>query len=276
MKVVLAETSGFCGGVRKAVEKVCTVAAENPSSTVYVYGELAHNRTVMEHIFSLGAVVVHSPDEVPPGALVVIRAHGITDADRARLLAKDVVLFDATCPNVLRNQNAARKSTRPILLLGIAGHSEVQAIEGSIGGWYRVVGDVSDLEGLDSSSEYDIIVQTTFDSMRFDAIVAGLDELGIRYRVLTRICLASEIRRKAVLALADKGVDCILIAGDSRSANTKALLREAESTGLPSFLIENVDEVDSRFSCYSSVGLSAGSSTPDAVIKEIARRLEKL
>ena len=277
MRVVEASVLGFCGGVRNAVSKVCHLAQEHPERNIYVYGELAHNKFVMDHIRQLGVKVIHSTDAVPEGDTVVLRAHGVPDKDRNEFLSRGVVVEDATCPNVLRNQSAARTSTKSLLIFGYAGHSEVRAIVGATTGQeYRIVSSVDDLEGLDLEKEYDIIVQTTFDSMAFDSIIAKLDEDHVNYNICTRICLASSMRRIAVRALKDKGVECIVVIGDSQSANSKALYEEAKATGLPSFFVTGADEVDESFSRFSSAGVSAGSSTPDVVIEEVVRRLEDL
>ena len=277
MKVVEASVLGFCGGVRNAVAKVCRLAEEDPARNVYVYGELAHNRYVMDHIRELGVKVIHSTDAVPEGDTVVLRAHGVPDMDRQEFLERGVVVEDATCPNVLRNQKAARTSTKSLLILGYEGHSEVRAIVGATTGQeYRIISSVEDLEGLDLKKEYDIIVQTTFDSMAFDSIISKLDEDNVSYNVCTRICLASSMRRTAVRALKDKGVECIVVIGDSKSANSKALFDEAKATGLPSFFVTGADDVDESLSRFASAGVSAGSSTPDVVIEEVVRRLEDL
>ena len=277
MKVVKASVLGFCGGVRNAVARVCNLAVENPGKTIYVYGDLAHNKFVMDHIRDLGVKVIYSTDAVPEGEIVVLRAHGVPDRERQEFLDRGVIVEDATCPNVLRNQKAARTSSRSLLILGYQGHSEVRAIVGATTGQeYRIVSSIEDLENLDLKKDYDIIVQTTFDSHTFESVIERLDAASVSYHVCTRICLASSMRRKAIAELKDKGVECIIVIGDSASANSKALFAEAEATGLPAYFVTGAEEVDETFSRFSSVGVSAGSSTPDIVIDEVVRRLENL
>ena len=231
----------------------------------------------MDHIRDLGVKVIYSTDAVPEGDTVVLRAHGVPDKDRQEFLDRGVVVEDATCPNVLRNQKAARTSSRSLLILGYAGHSEVRAIVGATKGQeYRIVSSIEDLENLDLKKEYDIIVQTTFDSHTFDSVIERLDAFSVSYHICTRICLASSMRRKAIAALRNEGVECIVVIGDSASANSKALFEEARATGLPSYFVTGPEEVDETFSKYSSAGVSAGSSTPDVVIEEVVRRLENL
>ena len=277
MKVVKASVLGFCGGVRNAVAKVCRLAEDNPDRNIYVYGELAHNKFVMDHIRDLGVKVIHSTDDVPEGDTVVLRAHGVPDKDREEFLRRGVIVEDATCPNVLRNQAAARTSEKSLLILGYDGHSEVRAIVGATAGQeYRIVSSIEDLDDLDLKKEYDIIVQTTFESHIFDSIIARLDENKVKYNIRTNICLASSMRRRAVRAFKDKGVECIVVIGDSKSANSNALYEEAKATGIPSFFVTGAEEVDDSFSRFSSAGVSAGSSTPDVVIDEVVRRLEDL
>lgn len=276
MKVIKAGSMGFCAGVRNAVRKAEQLSSECGVDTFYVYGDLAHNNDVMKHIRDIGGCVVYSVMDVPPGAPVLIRAHGITDADRRSLIERGAHIVDATCPNVLNNQNAARESDKPILLLGLEGHSEVVAIEGSISKDYKIIEKVEDVRDIDSSLSYNIIVQTTFDSVKFDQVLAELDSRGVQYKVLTRICMASAIRRKAIVELYNQGVEAIFVVGARRSANTMALLHEAETLGLPSFIIEQAEDVCMLKCNFSVVGLTAGSSTPDNIIEEVKRRLESL
>lgn len=276
MKVVKAENMGFCSGVRNAIRLAEKVAAENNGQRMYVYGNLAHNKIVMEHIGSLGMETIFDASGSRPGDIVLIRAHGISDRERSAFEEKGVRLIDATCPLVMQNQKAMRESSLPVILAGIKGHSETIAVEGVAKGPYITVESPEDLDGIDSGVCYKLIVQTTFETSALEAIVSRLDELGIRYVQGNNICRASELRRGSIRRLCLE-VDFIIVVGDRMSANSNALVAEARRCGKDAILVENPSDLDENMlKGFKTVGLSAGSSTPDAVIEEVERRLLQL
>lgn len=276
MKVIKAKDMGFCSGVRNAIRLAEKVASENPGSTMYVYGNLAHNKIVMEHIESLGMKTIFDTTIPDAGDVVLIRAHGISDKDRAAFEKKGVHIVDATCPLVLRNQRNMRESTLDVILIGIKGHSETIAVEGVAKRPYHLVDSPSDLEGLDNSKVYRAIVQTTFETEKLEAILAKMDELGIRFIQGNSVCRASELRRDSIRHLSSL-VDFIIVVGDKMSANSNALVAEARRYGKKAILVENPLDLDENMlKGYQTVGLSAGSSTPDNVIEEVERRLLQL
>ncbi len=276
MKVVKAGDMGLCSGVRNAIRLAEQVAAGNKGRRMCVYGNLAHNKIVMEHIAGLGMETIFNASDCRPGDVVLIRAHGISDRERSGFEEKGVHIVDATCPLVLRNQKDMRESSLPVILAGIKGHSETIAVEGVAKGPYIIVESPEDLDGIDPGVCYKLIVQTTFETSALEAIVARLDELGIRYVRGNSICRASELRREAIRRLC-LDVDFIVVVGDRMSANSNALVAEARRYGKDAILVENPLDLDENMlKGFKTVGLSAGSSTSDAVIEEVERRLLQL
>ena len=277
MKAYIASELGFCIGVKRAFSLLNNVYNENKGmKDLYVYGDLAHNKHVMDHVYSLGFKTIYSPDEATEGSLVVVRAHGISDEKRSAFLKKGVELIDATCPLVLKNQNYMRTSELDVILFGLKNHSETVAVEGAAKGRYYLVENVEDIDAIPKDRRYRVIVQTTFESEKYSMLLKELDERGYSYIVSNSICMASEKRREAVRAFKGK-VDLLIVIGDKKSANSNALVAEAKGVGLEAFLCEDADDLDiERLKGVSSVAISAGSSTPDNIIEEVVRRIEEL
>lgn len=276
MKVIRAEEMGFCIGVKRAFSMVENVRANYQGRKLYVYGDLAHNQSVMDRVASYGFDTVYHASDVEPRSVVLVRAHGISDSERKELEARGSEIIDATCPLVLKNQDLMRSSELDVILFGIKGHSETVAVEGAARRKYYVVQDVSDLAEVPNDRKYRVIVQTTFETRRYEMLLEELDRRGILYIVSNSICMASERRRASIRAM--KGlVPYIYVIGDPRSANSNALVKEAFDNGIGSSLIESADDIrveDIRG--YETIGVSAGSSTPDDVIDKAVRRLEEI
>ena len=273
MEIIKADVLGFCKGVENAISIVIYTCEEYRGRSIKIYGELAHNKKVIGYIERLGAMTIHSLDEINSSDVVIIRAHGISDAERKYIEKTASVVIDATCPLVLRNQEKMRASALPTLIFGIKGHSETKAVEGVSSSWYKVVTVPEDLDGLDVTEKYSVIMQTTFESSLSSALFARLDSMGISYNVSSSVCYASKKRREALKKLAST-CDMIVVIGDRMSANTNALRNEAEGYGVKAVLIEREDEIEeSMFSSVRRLGISAGSSAPpfqiDAIIKRI-------
>ena len=276
MRVVKAEEMGICIGIKRAFAMVEDVWRNNGGRPLFVYGDIAHNQHVIDTIREHGFKTIYSASEAPKGSIVVIRAHGISDEERRILDERGVVIVDATCPLVKKNQDLMRSSELDVLLLGIKGHSETVAVEGAARRKYYVIQDAGDLDCVPNDRKYRVIVQTTLESSRYGMLVDELDRRGFSYIVSNSICMASEKRREAVHLMKGR-VPFLYVIGDRKSANSNALVSEALSIGLPSSLIEDQDSIDEDFiRQFDLVGISAGSSTPDSVINKVVRRLEEL
>lgn len=264
-------------GVSLSMDKVWVAyeKAESKGVPCYVYGEIVHNSHVMHELETAGIKSILSPGLYEPG-VILIRAHGISDKDRAAFIDKGFDIVDATCPVVLRNQALVRNSSLPVIILGLRTHAEVVALLGSKGeSEVYAVSTPEDLLILDASLEYNAVLQTTFSDSVKDCILLRADELGIKMNLLNSICSSSEKRRAAVEEL-KKSCDMILVVGDRKSSNTNELLQIAKKGGKNAFLIENSAGIPDSVVEFDSVGITAGASTPAFLYKEVERRLKEI
>lgn len=276
MKVIKADEMGLCSGVKRAFSLVEKVYYEKQGKPLFIYGDLAHNKYVIKKIAEGGFITIYKAEDALPGSVVIIRAHGISDTERSILQEKGVEIVDATCPLVLKNQNCMRSSELDVILLGTKGHSETVAVEGASRRTYFVVQDKEDIDSIPNDRKYRVIVQTTFDTARYNMLMDELEARGYSYIVSNSICMASERRRDSIHALKGQ-VPFLLVVGDNMSANSKALVSEAERIGLEAALIDDENSIEEEMlKQFSVVGVSAGSSAPDEIIERVVRRLEEL
>lgn len=274
MRVIQPETFGFCKGVRYAIGKAeeALITAVNLSLPCYIYGDIVHSKAVMENLRNRGMIRIGSPDEASERGVVVIRAHGISDRERAIFIKAGHLIVDATCPVVLRSQSLLRSSANPVVVIGKAGHSEVDSLLGACNGAI-LIENSNDLDCLSRDTPYDAVVQTTFSLSVLDEILMRAAEKSVILNLLNTICRASKERREALLRIKDD-VDVIIVAGDRESKNTAELWKTGLETGLPSYLVSSPDEIPQSVFAYDAVGLTAGASCPDTLIDRIKRRLE--
>ncbi len=274
MEVLVADTLGFCKGVEKAVKSASEAVerARKENRKVYFYGQLVHNEYVSSRFTREGAVVIKSPGETEEGSLVVIRAHGISDSERAALEERHIEIVDATCPLVLKGQNLVRSSVKPVLIFGYRGHSEVNTLVGSTVGECRVISREEDLEEV-PGGEYSGVVQTTFSIPLLKKLLEKAGEKDIIVNVLNHICTASVRRRESVHRLIHS-VDGFVIVGDANSANTGELRAIVEKCGIPCFLVDSPFSVPREVYSLQRIGLSAGASTPRELYEKVIEVLE--
>ncbi len=267
-------------GVRRAVDKTITEAGH---PRVYTMGPLIHNPRVVEYLKERG---VHILDEENiPGTLenttVIIRAHGISPQLEKLLLSKQVRIVDATCPRVKANQLKARKFSEDgytVFLAGEKHHGEIIGLKGYCPGCLAVgTADEAALaaEGLyknDPLSKCVLIGQTTISREEYEAIARKIKEYFPGLTVINTICGATKDRQEALRELC-RQVDAVIIAGGRESSNTKRLLKIAEDMGKPAWLVEGKDDIPRDIGQYETVGISAGASTPEEVIREIEEAL---
>lgn len=280
MKIVLAKTMGYCGGVSRALdlaEEAIAYASEH-ALPVYSLGTLIHNPQVIATLAKRGMRVIEDPEGHEPGVLVT-RAHGIGDGLRNMFIDAGFLLFDATCPVVRHNlSNIARwAKTHPILIIGHKAHPEVLAMRG-------VHVDGTPVESLLVTNReeaaaltdrpYAVFVQTTFDQVQLEEIRTAL--LSFRHIVyVNEICPSSINRRMAALELA-RECDVVLVVGGRQSANTRALAELVSNEGKKAYHIEDGTEIPSEvFAHDGTVGILAGASTPPSVIEEVVRTLQR-
>ncbi|HOE89231.1 MAG TPA: 4-hydroxy-3-methylbut-2-enyl diphosphate reductase [Sphaerochaeta sp.] len=279
MKIVLAKTMGYCGGVSRALdltEEAIAYATEH-ALPVYSLGKLIHNPQVIASLAERGMSIIEHPEGYEPGVLVV-RAHGISDTLRKEFVDAGFLLFDATCPVVRHNlSNIAHwAKTRPILIIGHKGHPEVLAMQGvHVGGKPIKSFLITNAEETSSLIDrpYAVFVQTTFDQVLLEEIRGSLEAFH-HVVYVNEICPSSISRRMAALDLALQ-CDAALVIGGKQSANTKALAELVSNEGKKAYHIEDSTEIPVEAFSYGTLGILAGASTPSSVIEEVVQTLQR-
>jgi 4-hydroxy-3-methylbut-2-en-1-yl diphosphate reductase len=276
VKVIRADVLGVCMGVRRALTIVEETLAGNPGTPIHTLGPLIHNPRTVEDLRRRGVVPVDRLDEVR-GGIVVIRAHGVGPETLREIAARGLRVVDATCSHVLRVQRIVAEHAAKgyfALIAGDAGHGEVKGIR-AYAGRSAVVSTAAEARAVDLSSPALVVSQTTFRRQDYREIVAVLKEREPTIAVFDTSCALTETRQDSLRRLADR-VDALLVIGGRESANTRWLHQTALQTGKPAWHIEGAGEIPAEIARYASVGISAGASTPDAIIAEVERALATL
>lgn len=278
MKIKLARTAGFCMGVKRAVDIALSIAGQRGDEEIYTYGPLIHNPQAVELLCRRGIQPVDDLNRVRGGGLIIIRAHGISPSDRARIEEIGVKIIDATCPKVKHVQSIIRNHSLEdyaILIIGDREHPEVEGLLGYSHGKGFVIGSSDDLESLPELTKVCIVAQTTQSK---DDYVRIAREVAAKYPgslIFKTICDSTEKRQAEIKELAAE-MDAVFVVGGKNSANTKRLAKIAESSGKPTFHIETAAEIKGiPLEQYGSIGISAGASTPDWIISEIVAELKR-
>ncbi len=281
-RVVLASPRGFCAGVVRAIEIVETVLQSLPPP-IYVRKEIVHNRFVVERLKQRGVIFVNELDEVPDGATVIFSAHGVSPAVREMARRKNLKVIDATCPLVTKVHLEAIRFAQEgysIILIGHAGHEEVEGTMGEAPHCTYLVQSVQDVEKLQVPDPEKVayLTQTTLSVDDTAEIVAALRQkfpkiVGPR---TDDICYATQNRQNAVKALA-KQVDVILVIGSKNSSNSQRLREVAISQGCPAYLIEGAEQIEPEWLVEAeSVGVTSGASAPEILVQQVIQRLQEL
>jgi 4-hydroxy-3-methylbut-2-enyl diphosphate reductase len=282
IRVVLAQPRGFCAGVERAIE-IVERALEKYGPPIYVRHEIVHNRHVVERLRAKGARFVDEIDEIPPGAVTIFSAHGVASAIETRAGERGLPVIDATCPLVskvhIEGQRYANQG-REIILIGHAGHPEIEGTMGRITGKVHLISRPEEVAKLQvgNPDKLAFITQTT---LSVDDTRAVIEALKARFPSIVGpdtkdICYATQNRQRATLELA-KIVDIVLVVGAPNSSNSNRLREIAAEFGVPSYLIEDAKALDPRWlSGVSAVGITAGASAPDELVEELVERLREL
>ncbi|MCQ2060007.1 MAG: 4-hydroxy-3-methylbut-2-enyl diphosphate reductase [Fibrobacter sp.] len=275
-KLVLATPRGFCAGVDRAIH-VVEKAIEKFGTPIYVRHEIVHNRFVVETLKSKGVIFVDEVDEVPEGSVVIFSAHGVAEKIYADAEARYLKVLDASCPLVLRVHYSAKRhynAGRHIILIGHAGHAEVEGTLGQLPeGSITLIRNESDVKNLQvpAGKELAYITQTTLSVAETRKIIEALKAKfpGIIGPDAGDLCYATGNRQSAVLDLCSK-VDMLLVVGAKNSSNSSRLMELGLEQGIPSHLIDSVDDLDMAwFDDIETVGLSSGASAPEVLVQEV-------
>jgi (E)-4-hydroxy-3-methyl-but-2-enyl pyrophosphate reductase len=275
MHVIVAESAGFCRGVKRAVEKARAVAAQG--GPVYTDGPLIHNRQMMEELRRGGIVESSDPQGLSSGRLL-IRAHGIPPSRRQTLERLPLEVIDATCPDVARIQGLIRQHARRgyhVVVFGDPQHPEVVGLLGYAEGRGRVVETEADVALLPSLSPVCLVAQSTQSPDAYAGIAQAVRRRFTDVTVLDTICDSTKRRQNDLLVMAPQ-VDAFVIVGGAHSANTIRLTELARKLH-PTFHVETAADLDAKALCaFKSIGVTAGASTPAFLIEQVRRALAEL
>jgi (E)-4-hydroxy-3-methyl-but-2-enyl pyrophosphate reductase len=277
MRVKLAKTAGFCMGVRRAIG-IALSEANKGDGKLFTYGPIIHNRQVLDLLRSKGVDVKDTIDSHDKGR-IIIRAHGITPAEREEIRSSNLRLIDATCPRVAKVHAIIKKySTKGYtpVIFGDATHPEVIGLVGYSKGKGIVIGSVEEIETLPDAKKIILVSQTTQDVDAYRRIINATKDHYPDAIIFDTICDETYKRQNEVRSLACE-VDSIVIVGGYNSGNTQRLYQISQSTGKPAFHIETEKELkDTWFASAETAGVTAGASTPNWMIKSVTDRLKTM
>jgi len=282
LKVILAQPRGFCAGVERAIE-IVERALKKFGPPIYVRHEIVHNRHVVEDLRTRGAIFVDELDEIPPGAITIFSAHGVARRVEELAAERGLPVIDATCPLVAKVHNEGRRyarQEREIVLVGHAGHAEVEGTIGQIEGTVHLVQTVADAERLQvgDPGKLAYITQTTLSVDDTRGIIAALKSRfpAIVGPDVRDICYATQNRQQAVQELA-KAVDAILVVGSKNSSNSNRLREIGEELGIPSYLIDDAADLRPEWlEGVRAIGVTAGASAPEMLVQGVLQGLRRL
>ena len=281
MRVLLAQPRGFCAGVVRAIE-IVERSLEKFGAPVYVRHEIVHNRHVVEKLKQKGAIFVEELTEIPDGAVTIFSAHGVAQAvvDEAR--GRGLPVLDATCPLVSKvhaqgKQYVARGRT--LVLIGHAGHPEVEGTIGQVGAPVHLVSTPEEVARLDLPDDEPLayVTQTTLSVDDTRGVIAALQARfqDLQGPDVSDICYATQHRQSAVRELCAV-VDLLLVVGSRKSSNSNRLREIGLEQGLPSHLIADGSELDPAWlGGVRTVGLTAGASAPEELILDVIEALRR-
>ena len=271
MEVILAKTAGFCFGVKRAVD---TVYKEAGKKNVYTYGPIIHNSEVVNDLKKKGVEVINSREELEAleEGTVIIRSHGVAREIYDLIHEKGLELVDATCPFVRKIHKIVEKAGNDgdqVIIVGSEHHPEVQGIKGWCTGEVHIISDAEQFEGIDLNKPTTLVSQTTFNYKKFQDLVEILNKKGYDIGVCNTICNATEERQLEAKSIA-KGVDAMVVIGDKQSSNSQKLYEISKKECENTFFVQTLRDLDLKlFESTGKVGITAGASTPQKIIKEV-------
>ena len=277
--VFLPKPRGFCAGVIRAID-IVAIALEKLGRPVYVRKEIVHNRFVVDELAAQGAVFVESLDEVPDGAVTIFSAHGVAPEVWEKARFRKLQVIDATCPLVTKVHIEVIRYARAnysIILIGHRNHDEVIGTYGEAPDSIHLVSSVADVDALEGVRP-DRVIYATQTTLSLDDAQAIVERLKQRFPKIispssSDICYATQNRQTAVKVLA-KQSDLILVVGAQNSSNSNRLVEVAQSSGTSAYLIDNARDIQGGWldGC-SSVGVTAGASTPEILVQAVVENL---
>jgi len=281
-EIFLAEPRGFCAGVDRAIE-IVERALRKFGAPVYVRHEIVHNTYVVDNLKAKGAIFIEDLAEVPQGATLVFSAHGVSKAVQHEARARGFTIFDATCPLVTKVHVEVAKLAREgyeFIMIGHKGHPEVEGTMGQLNEGIHLVEDVADVARVQpgQTDKLAVVTQTTLSMDDAAEITRAVRARfpQIRQPKQQDICYATQNRQDAVKQLSAQ-VDVVIVVGSPTSSNSNRLRELASRLGIPAYMVDNVNELDSAwFDHAARVGLTAGASAPEVLVQAVIARIKEL
>ncbi len=281
-EILLAEPRGFCAGVDRAIE-IVERALIKFGAPIYVRHEIVHNTYVVNDLKEKGAIFIEELDDVPPGATLVFSAHGVSRAVQDEARARGFQIFDATCPLVTKVHVEVAKLHKEgyeFIMIGHKGHPEVEGTMGQLDSGIHLVEDVADVARIQPSQTnfLAVVTQTTLsvdDAAEISAAVKARFPT-VRAPKQQDICYATQNRQDAVKVMSPQ-VDILIVVGSPTSSNSNRLRELAAKLGTDAYMVDDASELqESWFEGRSRVGLTAGASAPDLLVRQVIERLRAM
>ncbi|SEN25512.1 4-hydroxy-3-methylbut-2-enyl diphosphate reductase [Nitrosomonas marina] len=285
IRVLLSNPRGFCAGVDRAIG-IVERALSMHGAPIYVRHEVVHNRFVVEDLEKKGAVFVETLDEVPKDSILIFSAHGVSHAVRREAAARELQVFDATCPLVTKvhvEVAKMRKEGKEIIMIGHQGHPEVEGTmgqaEGSDKGMYLVETE-DDVEKLQVKDESNLayVTQTT---LSVDDAARVVEALKRRFPQITGpkkddICYATQNRQDAVKKMV-RQCDLVIVVGSPNSSNSNRLCEVARNANVEAYMVDNAQQLkDNWFANKHQIGITAGASAPEILVQQVIARIKQI
>ncbi|MBO4857398.1 MAG: 4-hydroxy-3-methylbut-2-enyl diphosphate reductase [Treponema sp.] len=281
MEIIRASVLGFCFGVRRAVDLAEKALCENKGKKVYSLGPLIHNESALAELNKKGLEIIEEDDveSIPSDSVVILRAHGVAPVIINILEQKKCKIIDATCPRVKASQKMVEKYTYDddfVIISGDKNHGEMKGIAGYASKNFLQIQNAEDAAKLGFSllegKSVILMSQTTYSEAEFSKIEQIIRKKVKNLAVMNTICPATRERQEALVELCQK-VEGVLIVGGKNSANTKRLYQTAQKYCQKAAHIQNAEEIPEEFFTLEKVGITAGASTPDAIIDGVEESL---
>ncbi|MDB5884853.1 MAG: 4-hydroxy-3-methylbut-2-enyl diphosphate reductase [Polaromonas sp.] len=281
-EILLAEPRGFCAGVDRAIE-IVERALTKFGAPIYVRHEIVHNTYVVNDLKTKGAIFIEALSDVPPGATLVFSAHGVSRAVQEEAKARGFQIFDATCPLVTKVHVEVAKLNKEgyeFIMIGHKGHPEVEGTMGQLDSGIHLVEDVADVARIAplQTERLAVVTQTTLSVDDAAEISAAIKRRFPQVRVPKQqdICYATQNRQDAVKVLSPQ-VDILIVVGSPTSSNSNRLRELAAKLGTDAYMVDDASELqEAWFDGKSRVGLTAGASAPEILVKQVIDRIKSL
>ena len=276
--ILRAEHSGFCFGVKQAIETTENQIKSNTGGArIYTCGPLIHNASVTDELANKGVSIIEKPEEAEPGSTVIVRSHGETEDFFKRAEKQGITVIDATCPFVTKIHRLvrdARDAGKQVMIVGDKGHPEVIGINGWCDNEAFIVNSEAEAEEFTGSDAF-VVCQTTLKEELLDTVVKTLERKNVQLEVVNTICNATKERQEAAEKLSEE-VDAMVVIGGRDSSNARKLYEICKKNCKYAYFVENIEDLPLKeLRKCNRIGVAAGASTPERVIKEVIANMSE-